>query len=71
MDELVWRIAIELAPGALQYLGEAKGRSFHEACLALAADRPDLNLVFENGEAFLDGQQLVSVNQQGHGRNFR
>ncbi|MEJ1935033.1 hypothetical protein WDZ92_32955 [Nostoc sp. NIES-2111] len=68
MTSVPWRLAIQIAPGAFAYLGEAQAENFEDACRILASTRPDFLITFTDGKAYMEGRELMALTDAVDGR---
>lgn len=66
-----WRIWSRLGPQAYEYLGQADGETFAEACQALAEARPDFRADFEPRAMTHNGNELVPLDRRIDGQEVQ
>lgn len=59
-----WHIWCQIKPGAFEYLGQAEGESFENACHHLAESNPAFRADFEPTRMTFNGNPLVPLDRR-------
>ncbi len=66
----IWRVWSRVGYGAFEYLGDAAGESFKQACESLANTNPDFARDFDPPNETLQDCPLVPLERRVDGRQF-